>query len=258
MRPVRARRMFQFIVVLLMVVLGTSGCFKADISVELKANGSGVLGVAVGMTQQAKALFSSQGGRDPLKSLQDQLSQQEGQKAADVEVTKWVDGDYEWMKAERPFRNLEEVNALMGQNQMFNRFSLTRTHGFLQDEYVLDAELNKINDKVPSGGDGINIDIDPATFIGIKFTAVLPGKVVESNGFADAENPHQLSWTAQGNQVVPIQARVVVWNWLVILVLVLVIGLIVALGIAALVFFVFKGSGKKQSDAEGQTGLPTV
>jgi hypothetical protein len=250
--------MFQIIVVLLMVVVGTSGCFKADISVTLKANGSGILGVAVGVTQQAKALLSSQGGDDPLKSLQDQLSQQGGQKAEDVAVTKWVDGDYEWMKAERPFRNLDEINALMGQNQMFNRFSLTRNRGFLQDEYVLDAELNKINDKMPGGGEGINLDIDPAAFIGIKFTAVLPGKIVESNGFADAENPHQLSWTAQGNQVVPIQAKAVVWNWLVILVLLLGIGLILALGIAALVLFVFKDARKKQSSPEDQARLPTV
>jgi hypothetical protein len=257
MRTVRVRRMFQYFIIGLMVVMGTSGCFKADVSVELKANGSGVLGVAVGMTQQAKSLFSSQGGGDPFQSLQDQLSQQDGQKIKDVNVTKWVDGDYEWMKAERPFRNLEEVNALMGRNQMFNRFSLTRNRGVLQDEYVLDAELNKINDKVP-GGEGLNLNIDPATFIGIKFSALLPGKIVESNGFADAENPNLLSWTAQGNQNVPIQARVRVWNRLVVLVLVLVIGLIVVMGIAVVVLLVVKGSRKKQPDQGNETNLPTA
>lgn len=253
MCPVRIRRMFQFVAVLLMIVMGTSGCFKADISVEVKANGSGVLGIAIGMTEQAKALLSSQGAGDPFQSMQDQISQQNGQEAADLEVTRWVDGDYEWMKAERPFSNVEEINALMAENQMFNRFSLTRNHGFLQDEYVLDAELNKINDQASSGA---SLDIDPSTFIEVTFSASLPGKIVESNGVADAADPNRLTWTAQGEQTVPIQARAMVWNWLVILAIVLVIGLIAALGIAAAVFLVFKGSQKKQLGQVNQTGLP--
>jgi hypothetical protein len=253
MHPVRVRKMFQFAVVLFMVVLGTSGCFKANISADVKANGSGILGIAFGMNQQAKTLLSSQGG-DPFQNLQDQMAKEGGQSLKDFQVTRWQDGDYDWMKAEREFSNLEELNTLMGKNEMFSRFSLVRNKGFLQDEFILDAELNKLNDSTASNPAAFNIDL--STLLDIKFSTRLPGKIVETNGYADAADPNRLSWNAQGNQAVPIQARAVAWNWLVILILLLLIGLSL-LVIAGLAFLVYKGSRKKQPDQDGQASLPT-
>jgi hypothetical protein len=93
---------------------------------------------------------------------------------------------------------------------MFNRFSLTRNRGVLRDEFILDAEFDSLNSGIPADNSGI----DPSAFINLSFSARLPGTIVETNGFADLEDPNLLMWNAQGYQNVPIRARSLSWNWL--------------------------------------------
>src|SRR4030095_4628631 len=91
----------------IIATLGLTGCFKGEVSVDVKPNGSGILSLAIGMTQQAKALASSQ-GTDPLQDINKSLANG-ASTAKDVKVTTWIDGDYEWTKAEKVFASPDEI-----------------------------------------------------------------------------------------------------------------------------------------------------
>jgi hypothetical protein len=240
MHVVRFRKLSLFVLICL-VLLGTSGCFKANVALEVKADGSGIMGASFGLTQQAKALLSSN-GEDPFQSLEKNLAQQNSQMVSDTPATRWVDGDYEWMKVEKGFQNLDEINQALNGNSMFDRFSLSRNQGFFQSEFVLDAEISQLNDQV---SDPNSMGIDPATFMDIKFSAKLPGKIVDSNGFADVNDPSLLTWTAQGNQSVPVKVRTVAWNWLNIILVLGGVLLLLGLGVGVIVFALYKSSRKK-------------
>jgi len=194
---------------LLILSFGLSGCFKGNISVDVKANGSGVVSIAFGMTQQAKALISSQ-DTNPLQDIEQSMSDESGSTPTDVKVTKWMEGDYEWTKAEKEFKNLDEINKVILNRSLFNHFSLTRNRGIFQDKFILDAELDALNSDIPSDDSGI----DPSAFIETSFSTRLPGKITETNGFIDANDPNLVKWNIEGYQTVSVKATSVTWNWL--------------------------------------------
>jgi hypothetical protein len=202
-----AKHFFCFIAFTL--TIGLTGCFKGDISVDVKANGTGIVSIAFGMTQQAKALVASQ-GENPLQDIRQSMSDGSGSTPTDVGVTKWIEGDYEWTKAEKEFKSLDEINRVMRNKSLFNKFSLTCKRGVFQDEYILDAELDALNSDVPVDNSGV----DPSAFIEMSFSARMPGKIVETNGFADLNDANRIVWNMQGNQAVSILARSTTWNWL--------------------------------------------
>lgn len=195
---------------ILMVGILLSGCFKGEIAVDIKSNGSGVMSIAAGMTSEAKSLVYSNGGNLP-QDIQQSLSDGGAVSVNDTTVTTWRDGDYEWAKAEREFKTLSEIQRVMMNRDLFNRFSITRKRGILQDEFILDAELGALND---DGSLDNEFGMDPSAFIEMKFSARLPGKIVESNGFADINDPNLIVWSVEGNRSVSVRARSVVWNWL--------------------------------------------
>ena len=138
------------------------------------------------------------------------MSDGSGSTPTDVKVTKWMEGDYEWTKAEKEFKSLDEINKVVLNRELFNHFSLTRKRGIFQDEFILDAELDALNTDIPSDNSGI----DPFAFIEMSFSTRLPGKLTETNGFVDANDPNLVVWNAEGYQTVSVKARSVTWNWL--------------------------------------------
>lgn len=204
---IKPRALLPFFLIILS--FGLSGCFKGNISVDVKANGSGIVSIAFGMTQQAKALISSQ-GTNPLQDIEQSMSDESGNVPTDVKVTRWTEGDYEWTKAEKEFKSLDEINKVILNRSLFNHFSLTRKRGIFQDEFILDAELDALNSDIPSDNSGI----DPSAFIEMSFSARLPGKITETNGFVDTNDPNLVVWNVEGYQTVSVKARSVTWNWL--------------------------------------------
>jgi len=174
------KRTFILWVAAIITTFGLTGCFKGEISVDVKQNGSGVISVAIGMTQQAKALAASQ-GTDPFQDMKKSLADGTGA-TQDVKLTTWIDGDYEWAKAEKEFANLDEISKVLNDKELFNNFSLSRNRGFFQDEFNLDAEFAPLNSNTPSENDS---GVDPSAFIQMSFSAHLPGKIIETNGLRD-------------------------------------------------------------------------
>jgi hypothetical protein len=209
MKKLKLKQIALLPTLLFMLSFGLSGCIKGNIAVDIKPNGSGIVSISFGMTQQAKALISSQ-GTNPLQDIEQSMSDGSGSTPTDVKVTKWMEGDYEWTKAEKEFKNLDEINKVILNRSLFNHFSLTRKRGIFQDEFILDAELDALNTDIPSDDSGI----DPSAFIEMSFSTRLPGKITETNGFVDANDPNLVVWNVEGYQTVSVKARSVTWNWL--------------------------------------------
>jgi hypothetical protein len=240
----------------LVLLLGLSGCFKAEVSIDVKPNGSGIMSFAIGMTQQAKAFVASD-DTDPAKAVKQTLAT--GDSAPeDVKVMSWIDGDYEWTKAEKEFANLDEINNALHGNKLFNNFSLTRNHRLLRDEYILEAELVRID----SNSSGNNFNVDPAAFIQMSFSARLPGKIMETNGLQDVNDPNRMVWNVASKKAVAIHARSVTWNWVSISAIA---GLILLFGVVAvgsIGYLVYAGSHKSETVNVKQPGssleIPTA
>src|SRR6266487_4317563 len=135
----KIKRTLILCIVGIVATVGLTGCFKGEVSVDIKPNGSGIISVAIGMTQQAKALAASQ-GTDPILDINKSLANG-ANTAKDVKVTTWIDGDYEWAKAEKEFANLDEINQALNGKKLFNNFLLSRNHSLLRDEFTLEAEF---------------------------------------------------------------------------------------------------------------------
>src|SRR5215216_7886452 len=168
----KIKRTLTLCIIGVVATVGLTGCFKGEVLVDVKPNGSGLLSLAIGMTQQAKALAASQ-GTDPLQDINKSLANGTDT-TEDVKVTTWIDGDYEWTKAEKAFASADEINKALSGNKLFNRFVLTRSHGLLRDEITLDAEFAPMNSNVSANVSGV----DPSAFIQMTFSVRLPGKII--------------------------------------------------------------------------------
>jgi hypothetical protein len=235
------RRVLVLSFISLAMTIGLTGCFKGNISVDVKANGSGVVSIAAGMTQQAKALASSN-GTNPLRDIEQSMSDGTGSDP-DIKVTKWMEGDYEWVKAEKEFKNLDEINRIVMDRTLFNHFSLTRKPGLFRNEFTLDAELDALNSELTSAN---AYDIDPAAFIEMGFSVKLPGEILESNGFADLNDPNRITWNMESYQPVSIRARSIAWNWTNIVVILGGLGLMAMLAVIGFGFYMYDQSRKNR------------
>jgi len=209
MRAFNIKRNILLWAISIVMVIGLTGCFKGNISVDVQWDGSAIVSVALGMTQEAQSLISSQ-GQNPFQDMQQTLTDKSGNIPKGTEVKKWREGDYDWMSATGKFNNLEQVNQLMADKTLFNHFSLTRKRGIFRDEFILNAELSALGSDMPSS----DIGLDPTAFMSLSFTTRLPGNIVESNGFSDLNDPNLFTWNAQGRNTVPVNARSLSWNWI--------------------------------------------
>ena len=257
MRTRNIRRTVSLWIIGIIAIVGLTGCFKADVSIDVMPNGSGNLSFAFGMTQQAKTFFSTNQNTDPLQEINKNLGNGIGA-SPDVKLTSWIDGDYSWTKAEKKFADPEEVNKILGgDKKLFNRFSLTRSHGLLRDEISLDAEFAPLDD-----GSIKDLKLDPSAIIQMTFSARLPGKIIETNGLRDINDPNRVVWTMASKQPVSIHARSGAWNWPVIFAL---SGFLLFLGVVAVGgggYFVYRWSRKnkvlKASDPVIAASIPSI
>lgn len=194
--------------VLIVIALSLSGCFKVRVAVDVKPNGSGTVGISMGMTSQAKALIASQGEGDPIQSLAKDISENPNN-PSDVKITRWTEGDYEWVQGEVAFNDLNDLNKRMSGIDYFEYFSITRKPGLFRDSFVLNARLKPLLD-----GTDTSSGIDPSAFIEMQMMIHLPGDVIETNGVFDGKDSTNMIWTVNSKQAVTMQATSETWNWL--------------------------------------------
>ena len=201
-----------FSLLLLVVALALASCLKVRVAVDVKPDGSGILGLATGMTQQAKALAASQGG-DPMQTLAENLSESPSN-PQDVKITRWTEGEYEWVQGEVAFKNLDDLNERMSRMDFFETFSITRQPGLFRDRFILNAHLKPLSDSTNASDSSGLGDIDPSAFIEIQMAVRLPGDVIETNGVFDGKNSSNMLWTVGNKQAITMQATSETWNWL--------------------------------------------
>ena len=225
--------------------IGLTGCIKVDVSTEIKSNGSGIVGISFGLNSEAKTFISSQGGV-PDNAMETLLNTENISKEG-FKVTTWVDGDYEWTKAEKEVLSVDDINSTFSGNNLFTRYDLVHKRGFLKDEFILDAELAPlaIDESISE------IDIPITSFIQLTYSLKLPGKIEETNGVPDVNNANLLVWTAQ-EEAVSMQARSTSWNWLKLLLLGGGIFLFIVLVVIMLLLVGFRS--KKSSPPQSQDG----
>jgi len=251
-----AKRNLSLLIAVILATIVLTGCFKAEVSIEVKPNGSGILGLAFGVTQQAKALLARD-GEDPSQTIMKSLGNG-NDVPKDVTVSSWIDGDYEWTKAEKEFANLDEINSVLETNAMFKEFSVTQSHGLLRDIYFLDAELTPMNSNILGNDLANDSKIDASSFIQISFSARLPGKIIETNGIRDVNDASRIVWSAANEKAVSIHARSIAWNWISILAIlgsVLMLGSMVV-GSIGYVFYARSQKNKKMNKAEQSMSVP--
>jgi hypothetical protein len=210
---------FRILVLFLSVVLifNLTGCLKVRLAVDVKADGSGTVGFALGMTQQAKALASSQ-GEDPMQILTRDLSESPSN-PKDVKISRWTEGEYDWMQGEVAFQNLDELNERMARVEYFESFLITRQPGILRDRFILDARLKPLAENTSDSRSSGTLNIDPSAFIEIQMIVRLPGDIIETNGIFDGADTSKLLWTVGSKQAISVSAISETWNWMNIVVI---------------------------------------
>ena len=223
--------------------IGLTGCIKLDVSTEINPNGSGIVGISFGMNSEAKAFISSQGGIPD--NAMETLLNTENVSREGFKVTTWEDSDYEWTKAEKEVTSVDDINSTFSGNELFTRYDLEHKRGFLKDEFILDAELAPL-----AADESISeIDIPITSFIQLTYSLELPGKIEETNGIPDGNNPNLLIWTAQ-EEAVSMRARSTSWNWLNLLFLGGGIFLFIVVVVIGLLLVVFRSKNTPPSPSQ--------
>jgi len=216
-------------------VLVLSGCIKARVSIKVENDGSGTLAMAVGMSQEIKALASSS-GQDPMDELEKELAQEIDR---EVTVRRWEDDDYDWVENSVAFQDADDLEKLVQDAEIFERFSLQHEKGLFKHRFELDATVEQL-----SGGQDMpdDLPLDASDLFDIRVAVELPGNVVETNGTYEGDS-QVMTWKMSGQESIQIHAVSEVWNWTTLLILaalllLLGIGFLIVLGVGA--FFLLR------------------
>jgi len=221
----------------IVLIIPLAGCFKGELFIDIHPNGSATFAGSYGLNSQAKMLLGMQG-----QNIEEQFFDPNSDDES-IRTSRWVEGEYEWVKYERDLQDFDEVNNTLNQGDLFNHFSLTRTKGLFQNQYILDAEI----DFSPS--DGTTTDptgMSASNMIDFRFLARMPGTIQGNNGLMDINDPNLLIWTINIDGVTPIYAKSVTWNYLNIG---LMAGVFLLLAILAIVLIVFLVLSRNKSRA---------
>ncbi len=186
------------------VLLPLAGCFKGEVSLDIHPNGSVTFGGSYGLTRKAKLLLNM--GNSGIEEEIFGLNPGD----EDVRTSMWVDGDYEWVKAEIDFESFDKVNTAFKDVDFLNHFSLSKKKGLFQDQIILDAEINFSSDEVAPSLMGFSV----GDLVDVRFIVRMPGEIQEKNGMADINDPNRIIWQIDFSRITPIHAKSVTWNYL--------------------------------------------
>lgn len=228
-----------------------SGCIKAQMTIIVEPDGSGTFGIAIGMTQLAVSLAGTDGESLMQRLSQEMSTQNEG--GGNVVVRRWTEGEYEWIETTRHFASLDEMNSLVGDIELFERFSLTRRRGLFRDQFVLDALLAPLLENQERPEDLI---IDPSGMFEFRVSVRLPGDVTQTNGIF-AGDSNTMLWIVNNYEPLEMHAVSEVWNWFNI-------GVLSAIGIGSIVVVIVVGAvfyrvaGKRGPKSVAPSTRPSV
>jgi hypothetical protein len=209
-------------------LLTITGCVKTQLVIEVDRDGSGRMGMALGMNEEARAFAGSE-GVDPIESLRDEIS---GDIPDEVYVRAWTEGDYEWVEVKRDFDSLEELREITEGSEMFDSFSLTRHSGLLRDTFRLEAAFTS-----PLADEEETFTfLDPSAFIQMDLSVTLPGDVQSTTG-RQQEETGSIVWKLTGSPTV-IRAESETWNARAVALLVVAVLLLVALAATSISAYV--------------------
>jgi len=192
--------------ILLCLVLLSSGCVKAQMLLDVHENGLSDMSVALGLTSEAKALMSTQG-----VNIDQLMNKAFSNSNKAVTTRQWTDGDYEWTEGTVSSLSIEDVNKRMNDNQgMVKSFNLVQEPGLFKNRFVLDMVLQPFANSM--GTPNSNQTINPSGMVEFDMLVRLPGKVIETNGVYD-QDQNALEWMVDYNSPVTIHAVSEVWNW---------------------------------------------
>ena len=184
-----------------------SGCFKADVSLEVRENGSGLIGLAFGVDDQSKAFLSDE-GFDFIELVSQAMNQNLDEN--EVKMFTWDDGEYEWSQITREFSSLNHINQELGASEIFKAFSLQKKRGIFQNTFILEAELAPLNESLPSSEGAI---FNIGSIMEATFSVKLPGEIERTNGAFRNQNAEEVVWNLRGDQPIVVHARSVTRNW---------------------------------------------
>jgi len=235
------------LVISLGFIIPLAGCFKGEFFIDIHPNGSATVAGSYGLNSEAKMLLGMQG-----VNIEDQLFDLNTVDES-ARTSRWIDGDYEWVKVERDFKTLEEVNISFQDMEILDHFSLTRKTGVFQNQIILDAEFDFTSTE---GTSTDSLGFSASDMINFRFLARMPGSILETNGLIDINDPGLLVWTINFDGVTPIYAKSVTWNYLNIGLIVAGILLFAILAIVVIVLMVLKS--KKSLTVDSPDLEPSV
>ena len=183
-----------------------SGCLKARIDINVYDDDSGNLSFSLGMTSEAKSLFSAE-SVDPIEELSQAWSYGDD---TTVSTRRWRGGGYDWVEVSTPFETLDELNQNMNDFDLFSEFNLTKQSNLVKNRYVLKSTFS------PQFENDEYLDstlFDPSNMFEFELSVRLPGRLVQSNGIHD-EDLDALVWSFSKYSEGEINAVSETWNWL--------------------------------------------
>jgi hypothetical protein len=192
--------------ILLCLILVSSGCIKTQVMLDVHENGLSDMSVAMGLTSQAKALMSTQG-----TNIDQLMNKSFSNSPSAVTTRHWTDGDYEWIEGKVSSITMEDLNKRLSDNKgMVQSFNLVQEPGLLKNRFVLDMVLQPFADT--TGTSNSNQLFDPGGMVEFQMLVRMPGKLIETNGVYDKDQ-NALAWIADYHSSVTIHAVSEVWNW---------------------------------------------
>lgn len=198
-------RYFKWVLCFLpLLFVAQTGCAKVRLVINVNSDGSGTLGMATGLNQQARALVGEQ-------DITDQLNQQivDEEIKENISIHRWSEGDYEWTELTSSFTDLNSLNEQMMSNELFEQFAVTRQRRLLQDRFIMEARMAALNNDVPSTDE---LFLDPSAILEMQIQLRLPGKIIETNGIYNPKE-NTLIWSMPLDEPLHMYAESVVWNW---------------------------------------------
>ena len=200
-------------IMLVLLPLSLSGCITANTSITVQPDGTGEITTSLGFPIELVAEMTLQ-GIDPLKDLKQSLFKNLGHGTVFDQAN---DSTHEWLMITLQFNSVEDLSDLLQKQDFVESFSLRRNRGFLQDQFVLDAQLALANFSDPfdfaledETGNSLTAASLPLDFqISIQF----PGKIIETNGVHDAPTK-TITWATDSTDAFELAAISESWNTL--------------------------------------------
>jgi len=198
---------------LVILPLTLSGCITANTSITVQSDGTGEITTSLGFPIELVAEMTLQ-GINPVKDLKQVLFKGLGHGTVFDQTD---DSTHKWLIMTRNFNTVGELSDLLQKQDFVESFSLQRNRGFLQDQFVLDAQLTPENFSSPLDFDTQGETGDPLPAVGLpldfQISIQLPGKIIETNGFHDTSTK-TIAWSTDSTDAFEMHAISESWNTL--------------------------------------------